>query len=241
MVTLSHSHDPAAIRQRLREGGKPSHVRDFVYGGIDGAITTFAVVAGVTGAGLAPVVILILGFANLLADGFSMAAANYSGVKTVLDDIKRIRAIEGEHIARAPDGEREEVRQILASKGLEGETLEDAVARITEDKERWIDLMVVEEYGLSLNQPDPLRAGLATFIAFCICGAIPLLPFVFAMKDGFAASVVMTAVTFFAIGAWKSRWSLAHWFRSGLETLAIGGGAATLAYVVGHLLKGLAG
>lgn len=241
MKRFTHSHEPEAIRRRMASGGGPSYVRDFVYGGIDGAITTFAVVAGVVGAELSVTIILILGFANLLADGFSMAAANYSGVKTVLDDIARIRATEREHIRAFPEGEREEVRQIMAAKGLSGETLENAVDSITSDDERWINLMITEEYGMALSQPDPLKAGMVTFLAFCICGAIPLLPYVFLGGDGFAASVVMTGITFFAIGAWKSRWSLAHWSRSGMETLAIGGGAATLAYIVGYLLKGLAG
>ncbi|MCB1424170.1 MAG: VIT1/CCC1 transporter family protein, partial [Nitratireductor sp.] len=133
------------------------------------------------------------------------------------------------------------VRQILAGKGLDGEVLETAVQRITADQRQWINLMVTEEYGLSLVQPDPLKAGLMTFIAFALCGAIPLLPFALGMADAFTMSTVMTGLTFFGIGAVKSRWSLSHWLRSGLETLAIGGGAAMLAYVVGYLLKGLAG
>lgn len=241
MSELEHSHEHGAIRARLKEEAKPSYVRDFVYGGIDGAITTFAVVAGVVGAELSATIILILGFANLLADGFSMAAANYSGTKTVIDDIARIRAIEERHIAEAPEGEREEVRQILASKGLDGEVLETAVQRITANRGQWINLMVTEEYGLSLVQPDPLKAGLMTFVAFGLCGAVPLLPFALGLSDAFTLSTVMTGLTFFGIGAVKSRWSLSHWLRSGLETLAIGGGAATLAYVVGYLLKGLAG
>ena len=236
---LEHSHDREAIRARLRDDRKPSYVRDFVYGGIDGAITTFAVVAGVVGAELSAKVILILGFANLLADGFSMAAANYSGVKTVVDDMARIRAIEEKHIRLEPDGEREEVRQILAAKGLAGEVLEGAVTGVTADRKSWIDLMLAEEYGFALVQPSPLKAGFVTFTAFIICGAVPLLPFIFGVEDGFAISSAMTAVTFFGIGAWKSHWSLAHWFRSGLETFAIGGGAAVLAFGVGYLLSGI--
>jgi len=118
-MNLEHSHDRVAIAARLARGQKPSYVRDFVYGGIDGAITTFAIVAGVVGAALSSKVILILGLANLLADGFSMAASNYSGMKTVTDDIDRITEIEKTHIRVDPEGEKEEVRQLLAKKGLE--------------------------------------------------------------------------------------------------------------------------
>jgi len=235
-MNLEHSHDRVAIAARLARGQKPSYVRDFVYGGIDGAITTFAIVAGVVGAALSSKVILILGLANLLADGFSMAASNYSGMKTVTDDIDRITEIEKTHIRVDPEGEKEEVRQLLAKKGLEGKTLEEAIVSITRDEDKWIEFMLTEEYGLSLNQPSPYLAGLATFLAFVICGAVPLVPFVFNLPSAFTLSIVMTAVVFFSIGAAKSRWALAAWWRSGLETLLIGGIAASMAYGVGYLL-----
>ena len=239
IMKLEHSHERAAIAARLVEGQKPSYVRDFVYGGIDGVITTFAIVAGVVGAALSSNVILILGLANLLADGFSMAASNYSGTKTVVDDLQRIREIERKHIRLDPDGEKEEVRQLLARKGLDGKTLEDVVGSITADEKNWVDLMLTDEYGLSLNQPSPFLAALATFLAFMICGAVPILPFAFNMQAAFTVSMVMTGIVFFAIGATKSKWALTPWWRSGLETLAIGGTAAAMAFAVGYFLKGL--
>ncbi|QLC24813.1 hypothetical protein HFP57_07070 [Parasphingopyxis algicola] len=236
-MKLEHSHDPAAISARLADGSKPSYVRDFVYGGIDGAITTFAIVAGVVGAALSANIILILGLANLLADGFSMAASNYSGTKTVIDNVERVREIEARHIRVDPDGEREEVRQILARNGLSESTLDQAVQSVTADRQRWIDFMVTEEYGLAATNPSPLRSGLATFSAFAICGAVPLLPFLAGDANALTVSIVMTAIVFFAIGAAKSRWALTAWWRSGLETLFIGGTAAALAYATGYLLR----
>lgn len=238
-MKLEHSHDSAAIAARLAAGQRPSYVRDFVYGGIDGAITTFAIVAGVVGAALSGKVILILGIANLLADGFSMAASNYSGAKTTVDDLERIREIEKKHIRHDPDGEREEVRQILARKGLEGQTLEDVVATITANDESWIDLMVTEEYGFSLNQPSPFTAAVATFVAFMICGAAPILPFAFEMPAAFTVSMAMTGVVFFLIGAARSKWARAPWWRSGLETFAVGSVAAATAFAVGYFLRDL--
>lgn len=56
---------------------KEKYLPEFIYGGIDGIVTTFAIVAGVVGAGLNPAIILILGFSNVLADGFSMASSNF--------------------------------------------------------------------------------------------------------------------------------------------------------------------
>ena len=98
-------------------------------------MTTFAIVAGVAGAQLSTSVILILGLANLLADGFSMAAGNYSGVKAEKDDYQRLREMEIRHIAMTPEGEREEVRQIFSSKGFAGDDLERAVDVITQSHE----------------------------------------------------------------------------------------------------------
>ena len=238
---LEHGHSHDEIRARLAADNKPNYIRDWVYGGIDGAITTFAIVAGVAGASLSTKIIVILGMANLLADGFSMAASNFSGTKTEIDDLHRLREIERRHIEIVPDGEREEVRQILQGKGLRGKSLTDAVAAITSNKERWIDTMVSEEYGVTPILRSPWLSGLSTFLAFLLCGAVPLLPFLLPFQNPFPVSIFMTMVVFFAIGSAKSRWSLASWWWSGLETLTIGALAAALAYVIGHLLGGLAG
>jgi len=230
-----HGHSPEEVRARITGPTRRSYLRDTVYGAIDGAVTTFAIVAGVVGAGLSPRVIIALGIANVLADGFSMAAANYSGTKAEADNARRLRAVEARHIAEVPDGERLELFEILRAKGLTGTVLEAATAAISSDKGKWIDLMMVDEYGLSPIDPHPMRAALATFAAFLAAGLIPLLPFVFGLEGAFAASLSATALVFFAIGTMKSYWSLAPWWRSGAETLAIGGIAAAIAYFVGSL------
>ena len=241
MHELEHEHTPKAIRDRLREGHRPNYLKDWVYGGIDGAVTTFAVISGVAGANLSPGIILILGLANLFADGFSMAAANYSGTKTEIDDLHRLAEVERRHIALVPDGEREEIRQILMSKGLTGEALEDAVAAITSNEKVWIETMLAEEYGLSRAMPSPLIAGLYTFWAFLTCGAVPLVPFLLGVQNAFQWAIVGTGAVFFFIGSIKSRWSLAPWWRSGFETLAIGMSAASIAYVIGYVLRQFVG
>ena len=78
---MEHGHSIEEIQSRIAQQSSESHLKDFVFGGIDGAVTTFAIVAGVEGAGLSPTVVVILGFANVFADGFSMAVGNYSGTK----------------------------------------------------------------------------------------------------------------------------------------------------------------
>jgi hypothetical protein len=128
-------------------------LRDAIYGAIDGTVTTFAIVAGVAGAGLSPFVVVVLGLANVLADGFSMAAANYSGIKAEQDNYKRIRKIEERHISEYPKGEWLEVREILSRKGLDGEVLDKATDAVTQDRENWIALMMEGEYGMGGIDP----------------------------------------------------------------------------------------
>lgn len=211
------------------------HLRDIVYGAIDGSVTTFAIVAGVAGAGLSPFIILALGFANVLADGFSMAAGNYSGTKAELDDLNRLRRIEAARIAREPERARAELRHILAGKGLCEDTLDHAVEEIARDPDHMLAMILEGSYGLSSVDPHPMRAALATFGAFLVAGMVPLLPFLLSLPQAFAVATLLTLATFFAIGAYKSRWSLSPWWRSGLETLLIGGVAASIAYLVGSL------
>lgn len=237
MHALEHSHTRQAISARLARGPRSNYLRDWIYGGIDGAVTTFAIVAGVAGADLSATVVLVLGFANLLADGFAMAASNYSGTKAERDNYDRILGIERKHIALEPEGEREEIRQIFAAKGFSGDDLERIVAVITSDGSLWATTMAVEEYGLSPTPRSPALAALSTFAAFITCGFVPLVTYLSA--GGLASSVAAAGATFFGVGAIKSRWSPVTWWRSGLETFVIGMSAAGVAFAVGFGLKAI--
>ncbi|MEO1028696.1 MAG: VIT1/CCC1 transporter family protein [Pseudomonadota bacterium] len=239
--TLEHAHTPEAISERIAEPGTPSYLRDWVLGGIDGAVTTFAIVAGVAGAGLSAGVVIILGIANLIADGLSMAAGNFSGVKAENDEYDKLYATERRHIETTPEGERAEVREILAKKGFEGDDLTRAVETISADEKRWIEFMLVEEFGLTITRRSAMMSALATFVAFVICGAVPLVPYVFGTANSFAVACVAVGFVFFGIGALKACWSMTSWWLSGLETLAIGGIAAGAAYWIGDVLEGVVG
>jgi VIT1/CCC1 family predicted Fe2+/Mn2+ transporter len=234
---LEHIHTRDAIRERLAHDARGNYLRDFIYGGIDGTITTFAIVAGVVGARMPGGVVLVLGLANLIADGFAMGAGNYSGTKAETDDYERLLAIERKHIAVEPGGEREEIRQIFAGKGFDGAELERIVDVITSDEERWAKTMAVEEYGLSPAVKSPVRAALSTSAAFVLCGLVPLVSYLIGYS--LTACVVATGLVFFGIGAAKSRWSLAGWVRSGLEMLVIGMSAAGLSFGIGFALQAL--
>lgn len=234
---MEHEHSRHAIRTRLSAAPRTNYLRDWIYGGIDGAVTTFAVVAGVAGAKLSASIVVILGVANLIADGFSMAAGNYSGTLSEAEDVRRLRRVEERHIRLEPEGEREEIREIYRQKGFEGELLEEIVTVITADRDRWVTTMLTEEYGLPLFVRSPWKAGLTTFAAFVVCGTVPLLPYFWGSTDALAASAVLTGLTFFVIGAARSRWSVQHWARCGTETLVIGGAAASLSYLIGWALR----
>lgn len=238
-MKLEHDHSAEAIQARLSAGNRPNYIRDWVYGGIDGAVTTFAIISGVVGAELSYRAIIILGFANLIADGFSMAAGNYSGTKTEVDNLERLRQIERKHIAQEPDGEREEIRQILHAKGIDGDALESAVEAVTSNDDTWISTMLADEYGQTEVVRSPLMAGLSTFVAFLICGLVPIVPFLMQIDHAFRISFAATAVVFFAIGTAKSLWSPQPWWRSGLETFIIGLIASGVAYAIGHFLKSI--
>ena len=173
----------------MKKGGfKRKYLPEFVYGGIDGTVTTFAVVSGVMGASLSSSIVLILGFANLFADGFSMAVSNYLSTKS-------------RNELNIHDGK------------------------------------------------NPRRTALATFVAFITIGFIPLVSFVLAIivknkyliSNQFVFSFILTAISLFVIGYLKGEVTGKHKFISSIETLAIGGIAALVAFFVGFFIKGLIG
>jgi VIT1/CCC1 family predicted Fe2+/Mn2+ transporter len=239
--TLDDEHTPQAIALRLARQNQHGMLGDFVLGAIDGAVTTFAIVAGVAGAGMSAGAAIVLGLANVIADGFSMAVGQYLKARADHQVLERYRQLEEQHIERIPGGEREEIRQIFAAKGFEGEMLDKIVDTITADKRRWVETMLTEEWGLQLNPANALRAAATTFAAFIIIGMVPLLPLFGGRWLGadwtFVASAVLTAIAFLSIGAVRGRVSRQSLLACGLETLVIGGAAATLADGVGLALR----
>ncbi|HZD33772.1 MAG TPA: VIT1/CCC1 transporter family protein [Nitrososphaeraceae archaeon] len=223
-------------------------IEDFVYGATDGAITTFAVVAGVVGASLPPSVILILGFANLFADGFSMSIGNYLSEQTRREYIQSQRKKEEWEIDNLAAQEEQEIRDIYKQKGFKEEILEEIVRVIISKKKVWADTMMKEELGLieDMNR-SPRDAAITTFTAFNLIGIIPLVPFILLHVSGFSSawttsdaflySVVFTAVAFFLIGIIRGKTVNRPLIRTGLNTLTIGGIAASVAYMVGYLIS----
>ncbi len=242
---LRESHSPEAIRERLAQGPTHSNLGDFVLGAIDGAITTFAVVAGAVGADLTAGIVVVLGVANLLADGFSMGVGVFLGGRAGDQEVDRLRSMIETHVEVFPEGDREAIRQIYAARGFQGEDLEMAVRTVTSDRDRWVNEILNELHGVASVPASAARAGFVTFLAFLVVGTIPLIIFIADVAlDGditapFLWAALLTGGAFFLIGAIKSRFVAGHWWYEGLETLVIGGIAALLAYGVGVALRGI--
>ena len=221
------------------------HFEDFIYGSIDGSVTTFAVVAGTIGASLSPSIVLILGFANLFADGFAMAVGNYQATKARIEFVEKEKEKEEWKIDHLADEERQEIRDIYANKGFKDQLLEDIVKVITARRKIWLDTVMKEELGLVEDDRKPIDTAVSTFAGFNAIGIIPLLPFIFLHASGieltinasFLYSVSFTAGAFFLIGVIKGKIVQRGLLRSGLSTLLVGGIAASVAFVIGYLLS----
>lgn len=238
------AHSSRAEERHQRAEGQ--YLKSAVYGGLDGIITTFAVVAGVAGAELSAGIVLILGFANLLADGLSMAVGDYLSTKSELEYEKAERQRERWEIENYPAGEKKEMVELYTAKGLPQEDAQTIVDIFARHKETWVEVMMVEELGIVGTDESPVRNGIVTFMSFFCFGLIPLLAYVVARMvpavevDTFLAASVLTGATLFALGAIKVRITGKNWVKSGLETLAVGGLAAGAAFLVGRVLGGLA-
>ena len=207
-------------------------------------MTTFAVVAGSVGAGLDSAIIIVLGFANLLADGFAMSIGAYLSSKSNQDNYQKHRLMEYREIEETPEDEREEIREIYRAKGFSGDLLEKVVRVITSDKDRWVDDMMREELEMIEEDKSPLAIGAVTYISFILIGLIPLIIYVVDLyyplqKNLFLISSILTAFGFLIIGLMKAYVNRTFYWKGMLETLSLGGIAAVVAYYVGDLLQGL--
>jgi VIT1/CCC1 family predicted Fe2+/Mn2+ transporter len=222
------------------------YLGEFVYGGIDGSVTTFAVVAGAAGAGLSSSVVLILGFANLLADGFAMSVGAYLSKKSEQDNYRKNKTNEYWEVENMPEQERDEIRQIYRAKGFEGPLLEQVVDVICKDKDRWVDVMMKEELEMMKEQKSPFRIGLITYVSFVLVGTIPLLAYLWdyfngAAGDLFAIAGFLTGIAFAGIGFLKSYVTDSPKIKGVVETVLLGALAASVAYFVGDVLEKIIG
>lgn len=228
----------------IHGGELGAYIHDIVYGANDGIVTTFAVVAGSMGADLAPYIVIILGFANLFADGLSMGLGNYLSIRSKQDNYQRVLKQEMREIREIPDLEKEEIREIYRKKGFAGADLERVTEIITRDPDVWAETMMREEHGLSADDGGvPALHGFMTFISFVIFGSIPIIPYFLRIEQAsrFSAAVVATGIALVCLGLLRSWVTRERIFKGPLEVLGIGSLCAVVAYIVGAFLRGLAG
>lgn len=221
-----------------------SVIQDIVYGGNDGIVTTFAVVAGTMGAGLPRYIVIILGLANLLADGFSMATGAYLSLRSERDQFKRIRKEEWEEIEDHPDLEREEIREFFQKKGFAGEDLERVTHIITKDKTVWADTMMHAEHGLTeQSTQQPVLHAWSTFLSFQFFGFIPLIPYLFPVTGNlrFPVAIGSTFLALVLLGFTKSLVTKEPLLRGPIEIVSVGAAGAFVAYGIGVLLQSTVG
>ena len=219
------------------------YIQDVVYGGNDGIVTTFAVVAGTMGADLPHYIIVILGVANLIADGTSMGTGSYLSTKSEMDQYERLKREEYKEIEEDPELEAEEIREFYRRKGFEDEELERIVGVITADKDIWVETMMLEEHGLTKDSASqPLVHGLTTFGAFIVFGAIPLLPYILKVNadSRFTVAIWSTFAALVILGLTRSWVTRERLLRGPIEVVIIGALGAVVAYGIGVMLKGLA-
>lgn len=230
------------VKKLLKE-----HLVQFVYGATDGTVTTFAVVAGAYGAGLNPKIVIILGFANLIGDGFSMGASSYQSARSELQ--QRLNALnEFKHrIARKDKNISRSIEKHLEyDYGLSGVALEKAVHNAGQHEEKVIRHLLREQFGASdfdVSRSIALVPAVATFISFVIVGLIPILPYIIGtfieIKSGllFAISLLATFMSFTLIGYLRGKVTYISRIRTSTETVMLGIVAASLAYICGTLLE----
>lgn len=222
-----------------------TYIQSLVFGGVDGIITSFAVVAAIAGAGYSTYYILAIGIANLIADGLSMGLGDYMSSDSEIKFAKTELAREEWEYDNYQQGEEAEMIDIFKARGMTQEDAEIVIRTTAKYKDVFCNEMMIHELGLTPPDDDdsPVKNGLVTFIAFIICGVVPLLVYMFVdvhSKSGdtnFYISIGMTAAALFLLGAMKSLASYISWWRSGLSIMILGCIAAASAYGISALAE----
>lgn len=222
------------------------YFKEVIYGGIDGIVTTFAVVAGFAGAALSTdstvqlsfAVVLLFGLANLFADAASMGLGNFLSVRSEKDLYHVKREQELVEMKANPELEAQETIDILIAKGFSVADAQTLAGIYKGNEDYWLDFMMNHEHELSdPRDENEVYTGFATFLSFMVFGSIPLLPFMLATSGDAGTTFMYSSIgTFFALvtlGLLKWRVIGSKLGASLFEVVAVGGTAAVLAYYVG--------
>lgn len=220
------------------------YLSEFVYGGIDGIVTTFAVVSAVAGAGLESGVVLILGFANLISDGLSMGISAYLAERSDVDQYRKQRRLVVKSLETAIEKSSKTISKHLKKYGFKGKDLDLATEKITQSANA-ADFIMKEEYGLADEPQDAKKVGFVTFISFLIVGIVPLLAYLadeifdLGLSRPFMITGILAGLAFASIGWLKSRVAHAPVLSSVVETLVLGVVASGASFYIGKWLEAL--
>lgn len=214
-----------------------SWVRDVMLGLNDGLVASFAVTSGVAGAFVTGNAAMMAGLSEMLGGAVAMGLAAFISARSQIEFYQSEIERERDEIRRWPDREREEISAIYRKKGFAGPLLDQIVAHITADPERWSNVMMREELGFNADSFDsPRRSALAVGLSYLGGAAVPVWAYIF-FEPGRAleVSAVSTVAVLFAVGALKTIITSRSWWRSGLESMLVGVAAAGATYVAGRM------
>ena len=214
-------------------------VRDIVIGMADGLTVPFALAAGLTGAIAQSKLVVTAGFAEIAAGSIAMGLGGYLAGKSACEHYDSERAREEREVVEKPEAEVREVEEVFAAYGLTQEQTRPVIEAFKRDPKAWVDFMM--RFELGLEQPDPSRAlksALTIAGAYVAGGLIPLTPYLL-LREAHTALFVsagVTLVALFSFGMVKGHFSGTPAFRSGVQTLVIGGLAAGAAFAIAKLI-----
>ncbi len=234
-------------REAHQQGNLQDFLRQIIYGGNDGIVTTFAIVAGFAGASadgvaqIGGIAVLVFGLANLFADAVSMGLGEFLSARSQHDLYRSRRASELREIAENPEQERMELFEILRQRGLPPGQADTVTSHLVEHPQIMADLMLTYEFGM--QDPDsenPAINGLFTFGSFVVFGSVPLLPYFMRPADDttFWLSVTATGLALLTLGLLRWRVTLERLWRCVWETMAVGTACALVAFAVGAIVGG---
>jgi len=234
------------VEEHKEEGGI---LKPMIFGGLDGILTSFAIVAGAAGGGLSSKVVLILGFSNIFADALSMGVGEFLSSKAENEWILSERRRECWELENYPEGEIQEMIEIYTERGMSSEDAEMVVKTMSKYKDFFVDIMMTHELELHVPEDDHVyesfREGVVMFSSFAFFGSLPVLGYVIipalypALDEEylFKCACVITAFVLFFLGSVKSTFCASSWIVSGSETLILGGACAALAFTIGQYVN----
>ncbi|MFL5755869.1 MAG: VIT1/CCC1 transporter family protein [Chloroflexota bacterium] len=228
-------------RERWHRSARSGTLRAVIFGVSDGLVSNLSLVMGVAGAAAAhqgSSFVLLAGIAGLLAGAFSMAAGEYISMQSQRELFERQIALERAELEAMPEEEQRELAAVYRSKGFTTDEANRIAERLFRDPQTALDTLVREELGLDPDElGSPWGAAGGSFLAFAIGAAIPVIPYLLTTGSAaFVASIVLSAIALFAVGAGVSLLTGRGILMSGSRQVAIGAAAAIVTYTVGSII-----